>query len=774
MNTPKADQINPDGIPPELIALRQWVCWRYERRGGKWTKVPYRPGSRKKADSTNPATWGDYSDALAGLPQFSGIGFVFSASDPYCGIDLDKVRDPATDALDPIASDVLAMIGSYAELSPSGSGIHVIAKARLTGTRRRKGRVEMYDCGRYFAMTGRVLAGHETINARQAEVEALHHKVFGEMGHKPASPTSPPIARSTGLDDSELIDHAKRARNGADFARLWAGDTSGYNSPSEADSALCFHLAWWTSGDAARIDRLYRASALMRDKWDRDDYRERTITHAIETVGAGYTGKPDKSHPAGPSAAITTATPVDSPLDDPPRIVLDQNSEATFASSMIREIDQSGGRLVSTDGRLYRYDSDSGVWEPLDAIAMRGRIQSLLNGAFVPRANGTYSPLAMNFSRAVGTYNSMLAHVDIYKPGYFDNVEPGIAFSNGFVRVDSDGIHLAPHSEGNRARQRLLSDYRPDAESQSWLEMLTGLFDGDSDSEDKRKFLQEFAGACMCGLATTYDKCAVFVGGGGNGKSTAQQALEQNIFLPGTVAHVSPQKWREAYSVSSLCGKLVNIVSELPSERLTDNDIFKSVITGDVVMARDPYKSPYEFRPKAGHIFACNDLPSTNDLTDGFWQRFVFLTFNRNFRTNPAAWESRDSILARIRADAPGVALWALHGAVRLLRHGYTTPKSSGDVQEDWHQTSCSVREWMAAIKPSANGGQVSSADLYRAYRQWALDNGRQPVSSIEMGRRLARYGLENHRSNAHRFWAVDWVSDPSPGDRSNRLFEGY
>jgi primase-polymerase (primpol)-like protein len=71
------------------------------------------------------------------------------------------------------------------------------------------------------------------------------------------------------------------ARNGERFRRLWEGDVSEYGSQSEADCALASHLAYWTGGDEARIDALFRRSALYREKWNRDDYRQRTIKRVL-------------------------------------------------------------------------------------------------------------------------------------------------------------------------------------------------------------------------------------------------------------------------------------------------------------------------------------------------------------------------------------------------------------------------------------------------------------------------------------------------------------
>jgi hypothetical protein len=47
-------------------------------------------------------------------------------------------------------------------------------------------------------------------------------------------------------------------------------------------------LAFWTGRDTGRIDALFRRSGLMREKWNREDYREATIARAVEQTGETY------------------------------------------------------------------------------------------------------------------------------------------------------------------------------------------------------------------------------------------------------------------------------------------------------------------------------------------------------------------------------------------------------------------------------------------------------------------------------------------------------
>src|SRR5215204_5016482 len=265
--------------------LRQWLCWQFEERSGELTKVPYSPLTRRRADSTVPETWASRDEAVRARRQhdYDGIGFVFTSDDDLCGVDLDKCLDPETGEIENWAQEIIEELDSYTEISPSGTGVHILVRARLPEGRNRKGRFEVYDRSRYFTFTGKHLTGTpQTIERRQEELRGVVLRVFGEdssNGHTTPVPATEPV--DNGLSDGEVIQKALAASNGARFSRLWNGDTSGYGSHSEADLALCGMLAFWTGGDAARIDTLFRQSGLYRKKWERKDYRNRTITEAL-------------------------------------------------------------------------------------------------------------------------------------------------------------------------------------------------------------------------------------------------------------------------------------------------------------------------------------------------------------------------------------------------------------------------------------------------------------------------------------------------------------
>jgi primase-polymerase (primpol)-like protein len=291
------EAMRPNALPVSLRQYDRWVCWTTQERSEKSTKVPLDPTSVSGAyaSTADPTTWGSFDAALqrATAPDVDGIGFVFTTEDPFVGVDLDDCRDET--GLSDEAIEIITRLHSYTEVSPSGSGLHVLVRGTLPEGPRRKGGVEAYDDARYFTMTGKRLAGTPTeVAARSGPLRRVHERfladestdneTFGEseiatgrvgLNIDPAEGTPP--------DDETLLEKAHHAENGEKFARLWRGDIAGYESNSEADMALCCLLAFWTGRDSQRVDELFRCSGLLRSKWDRVHYAD-GLTYGEITV----------------------------------------------------------------------------------------------------------------------------------------------------------------------------------------------------------------------------------------------------------------------------------------------------------------------------------------------------------------------------------------------------------------------------------------------------------------------------------------------------------
>lgn len=285
--------MNLERIPQSLKSLQQWVCYRTTDRGnGKLAKIPVDPKTLKDAKANDPSTWATFEEAVAAAARhgLAGVGIEFASG--VCGVDLDGVISGGQ--ITPEAADIVETMDSYTEYSPSGTGLHILFMGKLPQGRRRKGAVEMYDAGRFFTVTGETYGAPRELQERTQEAARVHARYIEPQEPKQAqeSPRAPQRAQES---DADIISKMFSSRRGPEIRKLWAGDLSSYGGDhSRADQALINDLAYWTNGDAGRMDQLFRQSGLMRDKWDRRDgnygtYGNRTIQTALVSFQP-YTG----------------------------------------------------------------------------------------------------------------------------------------------------------------------------------------------------------------------------------------------------------------------------------------------------------------------------------------------------------------------------------------------------------------------------------------------------------------------------------------------------
>lgn len=266
-----------NSIPAEMRVLRQWVCWRHEHRNGtKPTKIPYNPITAKIASVSDRSTWVDFTEALDTLGHgFDGIGFVLTAEDPYCFIDLDRSQDPAEIERQVALSNSIA---SYQEISPGG-GLHIICKAAVP-CGRRQGKIEIYSSARYLTMTGNAWKNYD-ITFQQSKVSELWESLAPQQSLTTRYDGNSPQLE----DDQAIVNRAAGAANSAKFLDLWHGNFAKYySSQSEADLALINILAFYTQ-NRQQIVRLFRFSSLgQRDKAKRDGYVNTMIEKAFDQI----------------------------------------------------------------------------------------------------------------------------------------------------------------------------------------------------------------------------------------------------------------------------------------------------------------------------------------------------------------------------------------------------------------------------------------------------------------------------------------------------------
>ena len=248
--------------------------------------VPYAPLTRLKANSADSQTWTDFESVTQYCEANPGFlpAIALRGSD-LCIIDLDDVRDDSgqTEAW---AQDIVDQLGSYTEISRSGHGLHIVCRGKKPGRLCKSGQFEIYDGEelKFITLTGNALEGLATIQTVPSEtllaIYEQHLKKQPSLDHiEKRSPT---------LSDQEIIDLCTKEKCKEKFEKLFfKGDISDYNhDDSAADLALVSIFAYF-SQDPHQIFRLFQQSSLYKKayerqrKWERDDYRTRTIEKAI-------------------------------------------------------------------------------------------------------------------------------------------------------------------------------------------------------------------------------------------------------------------------------------------------------------------------------------------------------------------------------------------------------------------------------------------------------------------------------------------------------------
>lgn len=339
----------PSPIPRALIDIDHWVCWKLQRdKNGKPTKVPKSPHGGP-GSSTNPTTWGTFAEAELERVRrrYDGIGFVlwkgrapdthlnpkdrhagcpgvdarhFMPGDPpaddIVGVDMDHCLNGS--GAKAWASESVVLLDSYSEVTPSGEGLRVFARGALPAGDRKVGDLEMYEADRFLTVTGRHLEGTPlTLEERTEQIKTVHARMAQGVA-KPAEPSGHTLTSKQSRmgppdNDEDLLRLAFNAKDGGKFSQLWVGSNAGFPSPSEGDLSLCNALAYWTEGDASRMDRLFRQSKRFRDKWDdvhgTRTIGERTIATALESYRARFPGgmkatPPEQARPTDPGIGI--------------------------------------------------------------------------------------------------------------------------------------------------------------------------------------------------------------------------------------------------------------------------------------------------------------------------------------------------------------------------------------------------------------------------------------------------------------------------------------
>jgi putative DNA primase/helicase len=772
-------------FPAELRELDQWVGYRIVLKEGaeKPTKVPYSPYTETEASTTKPTTWGPYTAACASLKRFryDGKGFVFTKHDPYAGIDFDNCV--ANGRINPEVWAWVQRLDSYAEYSPSGTGIHFVIRGIMPGGRGRKNSergVEVYDRGRYFTVTDQHVEGTPTtVNERQPELEAVLAEFF--PAKKSSAATQQP-AGDIPADDKELLGRMLASRNGDKIQRLLDGNCSDYRGKdgkpdhSGADQALCNYLAFFTGNDRARMDRLFRQSRLYREKWERQDYRNGTIDKAVADTTEVYRGKRRMAtaQTNGHSSNSAQAPSYPNDLPDKPsttytngngnhskdaRVHLD-NADALLLSAERNDTGNAivgkvlhGDRIVYTSemGWLYK---ENNHWERDEAEA-QPRLAAI--DTLQKRSSAVLKAMAGQdgISQALQAVTPSAKHVRdmlyLLKPmvtvskGEFDNAPHLVNTLSGVVDLRNGDVVA---NETSMFTYVINAEYVPGA----WLDGLYPLlmsqwFNGD---QERIEYMQRALGYTLTG--ETREECLFWLNGerGRNGKGTMVNSVASLLGSP--LAHTVAMKAFTArttdpqgFLLAPLHNARMAIASENSKNTTLDGELIKTVTGRDSIQVAFKGRTPFNFTPKFKLWMMANNPPKGDTTDDAFWSRVRVVTMPNSY-----LGREDNTIKDRLQTAVERTATlsWLVMGAIQWYRCGLGTPLWVQQETQRVRAEQDTVLQFADACLEAEAGTNTPFAEVYRAYEDWCTAEGQEPKASNNLSKELRLRGYATDKKS--------------------------
>lgn len=334
-------------------------------------------------------------------------------------------------------------------------------------------------------------------------------------------------------------------------------------------------------------------------------------------------------------------------------------------------------------------------------------------------------------------FKSLVCRTHLTPPDWFTSTtEKKINFKNGTLDLRTGD--LVPHSMENGFRYVLPYAYDEGAKCPNFDRFLRQVT---SDDQDLANLLLEFAGYSFSGEFPWAQKILVLTGEGSNGKSTFMEVLRA---LAGK-NNYSSLTWKAMNNQTTLQlmdGKLFNISEEAPKHALSDSTLFKNLTTGGEIQLKMLYKQPYEIQNKTKLIFACNELPQSEDTTKGFFRRFLIVPFKSEFSKEMGNLDPH--IRGKLVLELPGIFNLVRKGYERLVTQTMFTAAAAAKRQlEEYQMDVDHATRWIKSnmhVLP-LNGGckWVVSAEVYQNYRNEMLNSGEKPLTAVGFGKKLSR-----------------------------------
>ncbi len=696
----------------ELKAQRIWVCFIIRKKDGGFDKKPISAyGTETGSDADHAHTWVTYDEAVRAMKEkgYDGIGFALPEGFFFIDIDHRELTDPFLVML-------LERFASYTEYSYSGDGVHIYGicdiskiptyidqkgKLRLDKAfymKNPNNKVELY-CGgitnRFAVYTGNVIRDEPLKECTEALLTTLDKNMRKKQKQKYS-------AKRDGGDKEvfDIVASLLKQKNGEKFRKLYSdGDYSDYGSQSEADCALCAMIAFRTGADPQMIDTVFRSSALMRDKWNRDDYRESTIEKGIEACHGTF-HRSKMEHPDFIRFNEVTGEPY---------IVV-----ALLAKHVREHLDYI---LVRDNGKqgLLKYVYEDGCYRLYSNDMLMGVIKQYI---------ADYDEEMVKMSKVNEALQHITTDLNYVGQDELDANENLINFKNGLLSVSEDALTLIPHTPNVYSTIQIPCSWtgkpEPTPVFDAYMHTLTN---GDKAIE---RLLLEFIGVCISNIKGWRLKKSLFlVGDGDTGKSQLKSLVER-LLGKGNFIGIDLKEIEARFGTGAIYGTRLAGSSDMSFLTVDELKTFKKITGGDSLYAEFKGQQAFEFTYNGLLWFCMNRLPKFGG-DNGQW------VYNRIMVVrcpNVIPKDKQDKqLLDKMYAERDGIVYKAVRALQTVIRNGYrfSEPESVTAARSQYMSENSTVisffEECMCPWQDGKINRHCTTGRIYRVYQAWCREN---------------------------------------------------
>ncbi len=713
-----------------LKEMKIWICWKYEiNDNGKETKIPYSAYGKKTGTSKNyENTWVNYATAEQAqkIYNYDGIGFIIPSG--YFFLDID-----GQDINTPFVKKIMQLVDSYAEISPSGKGIHIIGRCDLSkipvsDRKSSKGNVigkklsdkyyaknphnhtELYIgslTNRYATYTGNIVSNKEVTELTYEILAYLNTYMLKNSCNQ-----------NNDTEDAQVLDiicNLRKDKNGEKFVRLFdKGDITGYESPSNADEALCSIIAFRAGSNPSLIDAVFRCSKLYRDKWEREDYRSMTIQKAIEVCNGNF------HH---------------SVMDTPEFITYNEKKGyIVLCPALARYIRNHLNYFMVRDsgtGGMLIYVYEKGCYK----IYAPNMFMGIIKG-FITR----YNEDILRMSYVSETYNHLTTDLTYKNSDELNADENIINFQNGILNLQN--MSLIPHSPNILSTIQLpcqwLGYETPIPIFDNFMKTLTN---GDKDIE---KLLLQFMGVCLSNVKGYRMKKALFMVGNGDTGKSQLKSLTEMLLGRGNYIGIDLKEIESRFGTGNIYGKRLAGSSDMSFMSVDELKTFKNCTGGDSLFAEFKGQNGFEFTYNGLLWFCMNKLPKFGG-DDGKWVYDRIIEVDCN---NIIPKEKQDKfLLDKMYTERDGIIYKAIMALIEVIQNGYnyTEPLSVINARLKYRAENNSVisffNECMEKRADDKITDNCTTSKIYKVYRSWCnYNNNGYSKTSKDFRNTLAEY----------------------------------